>query len=266
MNKYLLTTGAVALGLTATNLMADDAAPAKTDAAQVEPKKKLWESSAAIGMTLTSGNSDTLLVTGNIQSSRKWDKNEIALGADGSYGEDDGDANVASAHGFAQYNRLFTERLFGYARVDALNDAIADIDYRISLSPGIGYYFIKNDRCLLSGEFGPGYVFEATSGTVDTPPSGTDVVHSTDDYLTLRFAERFEYKLTKNAKIWESVEFVPEATDFGNYTMTAELGIETAISKVTALRVFMQDIYRSEPAPGRKENDLKLVAAVAYKF
>jgi putative salt-induced outer membrane protein YdiY len=268
MNKYLLTLGAIALSLTATNVMADDAAAAKPDAATPPPKKKLWESSAALGMTLTSGNSDTMMVTANVQSARKWDRNELALGADATYGETDSDVNAASAHAFAQYNRLFTERLFAYGRVDALNDAIADINYRVSISPGIGYYFIKNDKCFLSGEFGPGYVWESTSGTVtDTnKPAGSRVVHETDNYLTLRFAERFEYKLTTAAKLWQSAEFVPQAEDFGNYVFTAEIGIETAISKATSLRVFMQDIYRSEPAPGRKENDLKLVAAVGYKF
>jgi putative salt-induced outer membrane protein YdiY len=269
MNKYLLTIGAAALGLTTMNLVADDAAAAKAaDVTKTEPKKKIWESSASLGMSLTRGNSETLLLTGNIVTSRKLEKNELSFGADGTYGEDDSSVNAASAHGFAQYNRLFTERLFGYGRFDALNDAIADINYRFSLSPGIGYYFIKNDRCFLSGEFGPGYVWESTSGEVEDPlnPGTTDVVHNEDSYFTLRFAERFEYKLTSAAKIWQSLEFVPEAEDFGNYVVTAELGIETAISKATSLRVFMQDIYRSEPAPGREENDLKLVAAVAYKF
>jgi hypothetical protein len=32
------------------------------------------------------------------------------------------------------------------------------------------------------------------------------------------------------------------------------------------LRVYLDDTYNNVPAPGRKKNDLKLVAAVAYKF
>ena len=64
--------------------------------------------------------------------------------------------NADMARGFVQYNRLFTERLFGYGRVDALYDDVANIQYRVTLSPGLGYYFIKEPKTELSGEVGPG--------------------------------------------------------------------------------------------------------------
>ena len=48
-----------------------------------------------------------------------------------------------NAHAFGQYNHLFTERFFGYFRTDALHDEIADLQYRVTLSPGVGYYFVK---------------------------------------------------------------------------------------------------------------------------
>ena len=50
------------------------------------------------------------------------------------------------------------------------------------------------------------------------------------------------------------------------YIITAEVGIETAITKKWSLRVVGQDIYDSEPAAGRKNNDLRLIAGTAYKF
>ena len=61
---------------------------------------------------------------------------------------------AGTSRGFAQYNRLFTERVFGYLRLDGLHDAIADIEYRFTFSPGVGYYFIKNAQTTLSGEAG----------------------------------------------------------------------------------------------------------------
>ena len=38
---------------------------------------------------------------------------------------------------------MFTDRFYGYARVDALHDGIADVEYRVTLSPGVSYYFAK---------------------------------------------------------------------------------------------------------------------------
>src|SRR5690242_5006192 len=87
------------------------APPAATDkpAAVPEEKPPAWETSASLGLTLTRGNSKTLLATANILSERKWDHNELRLGADAAYGEDHDVKNTESLHGFGQYNRLITD-------------------------------------------------------------------------------------------------------------------------------------------------------------
>jgi hypothetical protein len=46
-----------------------------------------WETSAAAGLTLTRGNSETALGTASINSTRKWHPHEVLLGAQGTYGE-----------------------------------------------------------------------------------------------------------------------------------------------------------------------------------
>jgi len=221
-----------------------------------------WESTVAVGLTLTRGNSDTLLANVNGQTMKKWEMNELMFGADGTYGEsdfkqDDGSTKTETTaqnfKAFGQYNRLFTERFFGYARVEGLHDKIADIDYRFTFSPGVGYYFIKDARTFLRTEVGPGYLVEKQGG-------------ETDDYVTLRLAERFEHKLNDHAKIWQAVEFLPQVDDFNNFIVNAEIGIDTAITKSFSLRTYLQDTYDNQPAPNRDQNDLKLVAGIAYKF
>lgn len=228
------------------------AAAAPAEAAKEAPKNP-WVTSASIGFSLTRGNSETLLVTGNILSEKKWDKNEVRLGLDGTYGEDRDTTNAEQVHGFGQYNRLFTERLYAYGRVDALHDGIADVDYRVAMSPGAGYYFVKNQTTTFSGEVGPGYVLERQGG-------------EDHDYFTLRLAERAEHKLNDRVRVWESVEYLPQVDDFNNYIINAEIGIDTSITKKLSLKVFLVDTYDNDPAPDRKKNDLKLVTAVAYKF
>jgi len=53
---------------------------------------------------------------------------------------------------------------------------------------------------------------------------------------------------------------------FSNYIINAEIGVETAMTKHLSQQTFIQDSYHSEPAAGRQKNDLKLVAALKYKF
>lgn len=218
-----------------------------------EPASTLWESSIALGFTLTQGNSDTLLGTVNWLSTKKWDKNELRFGADGAYGKSDGDVNTEYLRGLAHYNRLFTERFYGYVHAEGYHDGVADIDYRFILSPGVGYYFIKEASTSLSGEMGPGWVTEKKGG-------------KEDDFFTLRFAERFEHKFNDRVRVWQSVEYLPQIEDWANYILNGEIGVESGLSKTLSLRVYLQDTYTSRPAAGRKENDLKLVTALAYKF
>jgi putative salt-induced outer membrane protein len=215
----------------------------------------LWEHSIGLGLTVTEGNSDTVTAYANWLSARKWEKNELRFGADGTYGETEGEKTAQSAHGFGQYNRLFgtEDRFYFYMRIDGYHDDIADIDYRVTISPGVGYYFIKNARTTLSGEVGPGYVFEKKGG-------------ETDDYATVRFAERFEHKFNDRVRLWQSLEFLPQIDDWENYVINAEIGVDTAMSKALSLRVFIQDTYTSQPADGREENDFKFVTALQYKF
>lgn len=212
-----------------------------------------WDTTATLGATLTRGNSRTLMLSGNIQSTKKWDQNEVNLGADAVYGENNRIKSSEAIRGYGQYNRLFNERLFGYARIEALHDAVADIEYRVSVSPGAGYYFLKEPRFTLRGEVGPGYVFENVGGR-------------NQDYATLRVAERGEYRINDRAKLWESLEFVPQVDRFSNYVINGEIGIETAITKKLSQTTFIQNTYRNEPAAGRMKNDIKLVAGVTYKF
>jgi putative salt-induced outer membrane protein YdiY len=228
-------------------------APAGTNAV-VLTNQPAWDSSLGFGFTLTRGNSDTLLATASIQTHRKTLEDEISIGADGAYGENDSVQNVNSAHGFSQYNHLFSDRFFGYLRADALHDEIADLQYRITLSPGVGYYFLRQTNTSFAGEFGPAMVFEKLGD-------------NGNNYVTLRVAERFEHKFTENnARVWESVECLPQINDFNNFVVNAEVGLEAAVYKKISLQVYAQDNFVNEPAAGRQQNDLRIVSGLKYKF
>ena len=250
LDTFKLTAAAAGLGLAGAYAVNGEASVPTPGELPPAPK---WESSANAGLSYTSGNSDTLLVTAGLETKRKGERDEWAFGAKGAYGKSDGKNNNELAAGYGQYNYLFNPRLYAYARVDALYDGISDIQYQVNLSPGVGYYFIKGERTTLSGEVGPGYMWEKKGGVAD-------------DYATLRFAERFEQKLGEKAKLWESLGYLPQIDDWGNFRLIAEVGIEAPIVKDLALRLVASDVYNSRPAAGKKENDFMLVGGVSYKF
>lgn len=226
------------------------------------PPKAHWESVASADLTLTRGNSQSFLATLSLNTTRKWTNNEVLLGAGAGYG-DTTSRNTTGANtttktedflkGFGQYNHLFTERFYVGLRLDGLHDDIADIQYRFTISPLAGYYFLKHTNMFLSGEVGPSYVYERLDD-------------HTKSYAGFRAGERFEYKFKNGSRIWQTVEWIPQVDEFDNWIMNAEAGISAPITKAMDVRLVAQDSYDNRPSPGRLKNDLKLMAGLGYRF
>lgn len=205
------------------------------------------------GFIMTQGNSDTLLVTGKLLTKRKSNFNEWLLGADGAYGENDSVKNRETLHGFAQFNHFFNSRLYVFGRVDGLHDGIKDIKYRFTSSTGLGYFLVQRTNTSFVVEAGPSLVSEQQGDQIET-------------YFAARLAERFDYRLNPAARVWQSAEFIPQVDQTSNFILNVEVGIETVITKELSLQVVFQDNFVNQPASTYKNNDIRLVSGLSYKF
>ena len=246
--------------VTITNVVAAaPAAPAPTVTADATPAavkpvtQYPWESSVSAGLTLTRGNSHSLLFNGDYLTAKKTPKNEYSLGLGAAYGRQDAQDTVNNYKAFGQWNHLYSSRFYDYVRADALRDIVADLDYRASVGPGLGYYLIKNDKTTFATEAGGGMEIEHLGGKYDS-------------FGTLRVAERFEHKFGDRARLWQNAEILPQVDQLDNYVVNFEIGIESAISKSFSLKTYLDDTYQSIPAAGRAKNDIKLVSGISYKF
>jgi len=229
------------------------AALAQTTVSTNAVVKYPWESSVSAGLTLTRGNKSSSLMTADFVTKKKTAANEYALGTGGAYGEQSTEETVNNYRAFAQWNHLFTERAYGYLRTDGLHDSIANLDYRLNVGPGAGYYFVKAKTTSLKGEAGAGFEAQRLGG-------------DNQSFATVRLAEEFEHKFTDRARVWQTGELLPQVDKLENYVVNFELGIEASISKSFSLKTAFDDTYANRPALGRKKNDAKIVAGVSYKF
>ena len=241
------------------SVRADEVPPATPPASFVDSDVvKDWNGMFALGLNIAKGNSDTLLFNAAAGVEKLWKTDEWHFGIDGAYGinnwgHSDENKSVNNVHGIADYRHLFSERLYAGAVAEFLHDDIADVAYRVILSPAVGYYFIKSPVTRFRGEFGPAYIVERVGG-------------SDHQRIALRFTERFEHDFSKTAKWWEQVDYLPQVDDFGNYLLNAEIGIEAAINSHFSLRAVAQDKFNSQPPSDRERNDLSILAALVYKF
>ena len=237
--------------VTVTNVVT--AAPVAASVVMIAPPKNSWQSSITAGLTLTRGNKSATLFTTEFLTAKKTPRNEYSLGLGAAYGNQQSADTVNNYKAFGQWNRLFTERFFGYARAEALRDLIADLDYRFTVGPGAGYYLLKETNTTLALESGAGMEFQRLGG-------------KDDQFSTTRFAERFEQKFNNRARLWQTAELVPQVDNFDNYVVNFEIGMEAAISKSLSLKTYFDDTYANQPAAGRLKNDAKIIAGVSYKF
>jgi putative salt-induced outer membrane protein YdiY len=134
-----------------------------------------------------------------------------------------------------------------------LSDYIADIDYRLTLGPGAGYYLLKTDRTSLAVEGG---------GNFEAQKLGSEE----QNFATLRLAEHFDHKFNDRARVWQKVEVFPQVDAFANYVVNFEIGVEATITKSFSLKTYLDDSYANRPAADHLKNDAKIIAGVAYKF
>ena len=197
---------------------------------------------------MTRGNSKTTASSGSIVSERKGDQNEVSLGLEGNYGQteetqSDGTkqmkTTVQNEKGYAKYRRLFTDRDYAYFNGELSQDKIADIKYRLIIGPGLGRYFIKSDKTTLGGEAGISWIKDKV-GDVE------------GDRFALRVAQRYEWKISDTAKIWENVEYIPALDDFNNYLVNGEIGAEAAMNAKFSLRIVAQTTTTTSLRPATR--------------
>ncbi len=217
-----------------------------------------FESSLNLGLTLTEGNSETILGNAALVSEGTFSSgSSLRAGVEGNYGEsridDTRQTTVENVRGFTHYRKNVSKRWYAALNAAALYDKIAEIDYRAILGPALGGYLIRRDNLTLSAEIGPSYVWEKVS-------------RESDDYLALRIAERLEYELSETAKIWQSAEFIPKTEDFEDFLVTAEVGVNSAMTSRMQLRVVLQLSHDSTPGADLEKNDFTLISGLGIRL
>jgi len=221
-----------------------------------------WSVSASFGTTVTRGNSKTLLSNNSIVAERKGGDIEARIGVEANYGEAETAqtngtkttaANVNNARFFSEVRKKLSDRTYLYSKGDALTDRPGGIDFRMVIGPGAGYYFLKDKKNELSTDLGVTYLRETSSDT-------------TKDEATLRVSERYDLAITRTAKLWETVEYLPVIDDMKQFLLNAEAGLEVEIITHLAMRLVAQEKYNSDAPAGKEKNDLTIISGITVKF
>ena len=209
-----------------------------------------WQGSGNVGLTLATGNSDSLRATAGLDVTRTLGPWESLAATSVLYGEDDGVSSNERFEGSLQLNRRFGRRVYAGLTSEFLYDPLAGIDWRFAVTPLLGWRVVDGERLRLRLEAGPGYTWEDRNA-------------GTRGYSSVRLHERLSFQVTEEARIFQSLTALLEAEDPRNFILTAEAGVESKLAGRWSLRVAGKAVYYGE-AHGSRDEDLLVTAGFGY--
>lgn len=215
----------------------------------------VWDKSLLFGLNYTEGNTKTTNINIGGVAARDYQNNAWRFQADYNYGSAANSANdprVENKNNFrsiADYRRVLDNTWFAGAGASFAHDEIADLKYRVVLSPSLGAYLLRDDDVKLSLEAGPSYVWEKLGG-------------EDDSFAAARIANRLEWKFSDTSKLFEFTEYLVSFEDADQYLVNAEVGLETALNSFMSLVVSVRDYYINQPAEDRVQNDVITITAL----
>ena len=216
----------------------------------------VWTGAVSAGITLTSGNSNTITGSLTFDAERRGEDDRWTFNALANYTEqtvktvsggpppaavtvtDDDETTANNYSAKAQYDRFFSEETYGYVHAAGERDDIALLQLRATLGAGVGYQFFEREDASLNGEVGLTGVHEDLEG------------ESPNEFGAIRLAYNAFRQLTANTKFTQGGELLPSLKDSDDWTASLDTGVDVSVTEAMFLRIQHVLDYDNSPARG----------------
>jgi putative salt-induced outer membrane protein len=218
----------------------------------------LWGGFLDTGISVTSGNSQTLNFVLSGKAVRKSSRDTITVYANSVYannGTTGPTITTANAiNGGIRVDMDVSDKLFLFGFTDFFYDEFQQLDLRNVLGGGLGYHVIKTDATTFD-VYGGGGFDQAYYSTPLTIRSGVANV-----------GESFTHSVSKRTSFSERFDFYPNLSETGQYRFLFNTTATTALNSWLGWQVTFNDGYVSNPPPLIKKNDLLFSTGLRLTF
>jgi putative salt-induced outer membrane protein YdiY len=204
---------------------------------EIARNRRAWRYDASFDLTGKNGNSDKYRVGTGIVAELKGPNDTLRFFAEYEQAEDDGSKTEDRTAGGASYESFFSDVLGWYARTELESDPIDNIKFRSTSAGGLSYRLLNKENQTLVARSGMGYRYTAYDDDSDDESSAT---------LDFGLAHTYRYK--NIFKIKNDLTFVPSISDFSQYSIVHDSGIEIPVGSGDNWKVRMgiKNEYESE--------------------
>lgn len=216
-----------------------------------------WQRKISIGYSDAGGNTEKSSGSVDLMINRKSPDDELTIKANGYIGRTDKKTDAKKFYGMGRYANSFGEskKWYRFGKVEGSQDKFANIDYRITPSYGLGYWFADQDDFKAKAEMAVGYEFTSYSDTTDDEG---EAVLVPSGYL--------EKKLIGDLRFSQEVTVYPSLEEISEYRLHLETSLTNPINDQMSWKVSLLDDYDSAPKGDVKNNDYRLISAIDISF
>jgi putative salt-induced outer membrane protein YdiY len=217
-----------------------------------------WRGFFDTNLALTTGNSQTMSFANAAGMTRETKRDTIKLyfnsifARQSTTGESMATANAI--RGGTRYELNVTQKMFAFGFVDLEYDKFQDLDLRNVIGGGFGYHVKQTDR--MKFDLFGGATYNQEFFTNDLTRRSAEIV----------IGEEFEYELNDRTSFTERLAFYPNVSNTGEYRLQFDSTLVTDVFKWMAWNITFSDRFISNPAPGRRQNDVLLTTGVRLVF
>jgi putative salt-induced outer membrane protein YdiY len=218
---------------------------------------KAWDGSFAAGLNGKTGNSENLDINMNLNMTRTVGASTTKFQLSYFYASNDVATTTDRLFALSRHEHAFDShpRWSCFVQSTYETDRFKDFDFLLGLHSGLGYKVYENEAGFFKTRVGLGT--SRQFGGVD------------DDWKPeLQFGADWEKRLSSHSKMFATVDFFPNISDFADHRLITNAGFEFVIDEELNLnlRIFALDKFDSTPEPGNQENDLDYGVAIVYGF
>ena len=229
------------------------------------PIYDLWSGYYDFGIADASGNSQSLSITNSVNVARLTNNDKISgyfteIYAKGLVGKTVG-VTAQSWKGGWKYDRNVTPRAFVMVFDDYENDRFQNLHFRGVFGGGFGFHAVKTPKSQL--DVVGGIALNHESYSVAIAPPSPDKSRNSGEFF---WGDDYAYKIGKSSSFVQSYRMFNNLSDTGQYRVNFDVGMVTKIAKWLSWQVTGSDRYLTNPAPGRKTNDLLISSGIRVTF
>ncbi len=220
-----------------------------------------WHGQVNVGMDAIFGTTDQQSYSGDGQltyilpyksNPKKFFRNTVQ--ANGEYQRTDGEESANRAYGSNKSDFDIWNKYYAYALEGVGYDEVQKIDLKYQFGPGAGMHVLQLTNFALDGEAGLSYEVQHRSNAPNL------------ETFYLRLAENFTWKLGKNLKLTEELQFYPDLENLGQYRNDFTSTLSYGFWEHFSWNLTVIDRYDTELSPGVEPNQFELRSSLGFNF